>query len=94
MNHNGARSQRWGGWATAEPSPTRGIRRNLSDTDHDEGVRPGHRLPLGRRPAADGLLRADGSSLPPIEEMGEKIEALKESALRGMETLLTNGAGI
>jgi hypothetical protein len=47
-----------------------------------------------RRRRIVGLTLADGSLLPPIEEMGEKIEALKESALRGMETLLTNRAGI
>jgi hypothetical protein len=81
----------------------RGIRGNLPGAEHDEGQAgtiesgvwpPGTSAGITVSPCSSDLgfeASAIGSAL---REVQEKIEALKQTALRCVEPLLTNGAGI
>jgi hypothetical protein len=81
----------------------RGLWRNLTDAEHDEGqasILASGVWPRGTSPGITVNLcssdlgvgaSASGSAL---HDFLERIEALKQTALRGVEPLLTNGAGI
>jgi hypothetical protein len=80
-----------------------GIWRNLTDAEHDEGQAAISESGLWPRRTSPGITvnlcssdrgveaSASGSDL---HDFLEKIEALKQTALRAVEPLLTNGAGI
>ena len=80
----------------------RGLWRNLTDAEHDEGQAsilasgvwpPGTSAGITVSPCSSDLgfeASAIGSAL---HELQEQIEALKQTALRAVEPRLTNGAG-
>jgi hypothetical protein len=81
----------------------RGIRRNRTDAGHEEGragIIESGVWPRGTAPAStvnrcsSDLGVAASASGSAVHDVLGKIEALKQTALRGVEPLLTNGAGI
>jgi hypothetical protein len=81
----------------------RGIRRNTNDAEHHEaqaGIVGSGVWPRGTSPGisatrcSSDLGVAACASGSALHDVLEKIEALKQTALRGVQPLLTNGAGI
>ena len=81
----------------------RGIRRDATDAEHHDpqaGVIESGVWPRGTSPGitvtlfSSDLGVAASASGSALHDVLEKIEALKQTALRGVEPLLTNGAGI
>jgi hypothetical protein len=81
----------------------RGIRRHTTDAEHPEvqaGVMESGVWPRGTSPGitvtlfSSDLGVAASASGSALHDVLEKIEALKQAALRGVEPLLINGAGI
>jgi hypothetical protein len=85
----------------------RGIRRNLTDAEHDEsqaGIIESSVWPRGTAPGitinlCSSDLGFEASAVGPalhdiLEKIEERIEALTQTVLGGVEPLLTNGAGI
>jgi hypothetical protein len=79
----------------------RGICRNTTDAEHAECQAASMESGVWPRATAPGMTvnlcssdlgaRASG---PALHDVLEKIETLKQTALRGVEPLLSNGAGI
>ena len=81
----------------------RGIRRNLTDAEHDEGqagivesgVWPGATSPgITVNLCSSDLGVAASASGSALHDVLEQIEALQQTARRGVAPLLTNGAAI
>jgi hypothetical protein len=82
---------------------TRVIWRNLTDTEHEEGqagILESGVWPRATAPSitvhrcSSDLSFAVSASGSALHDVLEQIEALKQTAVRGVEPLLTNGAGI
>jgi hypothetical protein len=81
----------------------RGLRGNTTDAEHPEaqvGVMESGVWPRAIAPGStvnlcsSDVSVATSASGSALHDVLEKIEALKQTALRGVEPLLTNGAGI